>query len=89
MQIIFSVIVYSRPAFFSLQYWLWPIFYIMLGSLLFAVPAMSLKCNLEDIEFSMLIGLNFGVLLGVISSIMPYYMQIFALIPLILIMVRH
>ncbi len=80
--------VYLSPSFFSLNYWLWNIMYMLLGTFLFALPAMKLNCDFRDIEISLLLGLNFGTLLAIVSSIMPFYMVVFTLIPLVIVMVR-
>lgn len=82
------IIVYTRPGFFSLEYWLWPLFYIMLGVVLFSGLTLAFRGSLHDLTLAMLVGLNFGVMLGVISSITPYYLLIASLVPLVLWMVK-
>jgi hypothetical protein len=80
-------IVYTHPSFFSINYWAWPIMYMGIGLGLFTTPAMAIGCNFDDIVIIGMLGLNFGVLLGIISSITPFFMLIVTLIPLFLYMV--
>ena len=81
-------IIYTRPPFFSMQNWAWPILYLGIGTLLFAWPAMMIGCDFDDVIIAMLVGMNIGIILGIVSSITPFYMLIFTLIPTILYMIR-
>lgn len=78
---------YIRPPFFSINYWAWPLLYMGTFMGLFIVPAMSLNCNFDDIVIAAFLGLNFGVLVGIISSITPFYMLIFTLLAFFVYMV--
>lgn len=80
------VTVYSRPPFFSFNFWAWPLMYMLAFAGIFAVPAMYLDCDFNDLFISTMIGMNFGVMLGIVSTITPFYILIFTLIPLFLYM---
>lgn len=82
------VIVYTRPGFFTIQYWAWPILFIGMGTLLFSFPAMLLRCEFDDIIIAAFVGMNLGVIMGILGSIMPFYMLIFTLVPTVLYLVR-
>lgn len=82
------VITYVRPGFFTMQNWAWPLMYIGIGTLLFSFPAMIIGCEFDDIIITALVGMNIGVILGILSSITPFYMIIFSLVPTVLYMIR-
>ncbi len=82
------VIVYARPSFFSVGYWEFPLFYLLAFMMLFVVPTFVLRLEFDDIVISSLLGLNVGAMVCIASSILPFYMQVFFVIPLILYMVR-
>lgn len=80
------VISYVRPGFFTFNFWAWPMMYMLTFAGVFAVPAMYLDCDFNDLFIVTMIGLNFGVMLGIVSTITPFYILILTLIPLFLYM---
>jgi hypothetical protein len=80
--------VYVRPNFFSLQNWAWPIMYMVVFGGVFAVPLMDLGGDFHDVLIALLVGMVYGVFLGIISFITPYYMLIFLLVPLFLYLIK-
>ena len=79
------VYTYTRPSFFSLQYWPWPFLYMFGFAGIFAMPGMMLGVDGDDFLFLVFLGMTVGTMLGIISSIIPYYILVLVLIPLIFI----
>jgi hypothetical protein len=62
--------------------------FIGIGTLFFSFPAMLIGCEFDDIILAAFIGMNLGVIMAIIGSIMPFYMLIFTMVPTILYLIR-
>lgn len=79
------VTIFTRATFFSIQYWLFPILLIMSMAGIFAVMAASIHCNSDDITIATLIGVNLGVVMGIIAQVTPGLM----IIPSVLLLLMY
>ena len=80
-------IVYDNPGFFTIQYWLWPFFYMGAGVAIVGTPAVIFECSAHDTLMAMLLGMSVGLTAGLLAGIVPFYLLVLVIVGMIFYMV--
>lgn len=86
-------IIYNRPTFFSLNYWLFPMAFMLGITAIFVAPViagsiMNQGVSFDDVVILGFLGLLVGGMFDVIAQMFPYYVLVIILIPLFIYMLR-